>query len=66
MNGEIGVSQGTISYEASKDLILIRTVQLKIVIKAQQENLSLVVLENASHYRVSELIPCIFGVFINK
>ena len=25
-----------------------------------------VLLENGSHYRASELIPCIFGVFKNK
>ena len=29
-----GVSQCTISYEASKDLILVRTEQLKLTIKA--------------------------------
>ena len=34
MGGENGVSQGTISYGASKDLILVHRVQLKPMIKA--------------------------------
>ena len=34
MGRENGVSQGTISYGASKDLILVHTVQLKLIIKA--------------------------------
>ena len=34
VGGENGISQGTISYGASKDLILVHTVQLKPMIKA--------------------------------
>ena len=34
MGGENGISQGTIRYGASKDLILVRTVLLKPMIKA--------------------------------
>ena len=34
MGGENGISQGTISYGASKDLVLVYTVQLKPMIKA--------------------------------
>ena len=44
MGGENGISQGTISYGASKDFILVHTVQLKQMIKAHsQEKWSLVV-----------------------
>ena len=34
VGGENGITQGSISYGASKDLILVRTLQLKPIIKA--------------------------------